>query len=1058
LKVGFFTADKWEHVCPTIRVEAPLQKIGIEVLRGNHWAADKIVVKDEIIEQVDLVVIQRDFPAHYKDYCKVFEKAKKFNKPVIYEIDDLLLDLPEFHPDLKRYKPARYRILEAIINSDAIICSNPMLKSYLQGFSENIFILPNYIIPEIWEFRFPPQIIKNEYPVKITFMGSASHFADLEMIKPVLYKISQKYASKVELSFWGCRPPGDLEKARNSIYIDVALSDYKLFVKWFLSQSTDLFIAPLVDCDFNRSKSSLKYLEYSTLGVPGVYTNLPPYSCVTNEVNGFLASSLDEWEYYIRKLIENPIIRYEIGVNALRFVKDNYVLTEERAKAWEDAFEKILQNKKSDQLEKKILEVIKITEFWYKKDEQSLENEKRKKSELIKLIENKDLLIKEKESQIQSIKNSITWRILERLSIMRFKIFPQGSIFDKFLAKTKSFLLKKRRQILFSEKKEQNVSVQIIPKIKDDENFVTILVPANDKIPFPNIEQVKEWLSRQTVVADVVLWDKKLAILEYFGSNNILIENVNSWKDVLKSIKTKYVVIGYFDLLSMPPTFLETNLIALEIENLPYTINQLGYTSLFSEKLERGLFPGSPELPYFRMILNKEVIEEITKTQDQNLTMTFQGVGKLIIQPVNIPDTEANVPFDVIVNEASIHYEPITKYIIGQFNDLERLKKVRDKNIVYISSSFNNSEKPVVLMIHPFLAVGGAERIALEMMSHLKDDFIFVIATQEFHKAELGTTIDEFRQITPFIYTFPDFIDQSLYLQVLNYLIEKFHVNILYIANGSIWIYDNIVSISKKHPKLRIVNQVYDHEAGWINWYSKEIVRALDSHIASNKKIINAYIDKGVLPHSIYYIENGVNTDFYNPAYYNKEKLKEIKTRLGIPLDLKVVTFIGRIHPQKRPLDFVELSRRANLKGLNYYFLMVGDGVLSESVNGEIITKGLKNIHHRTFYSPSRDIFAISDVIVLTSEYEGMPMVVLESLSMGVPVVSTDVGNIKEVLLATGGGIVEAEPGQIDKLLEGIQRVIDNPPNKEKLREAVKQNYSIKLMAEKYKKAFLGEK
>jgi glycosyltransferase involved in cell wall biosynthesis len=1056
--VGFFTADKWEHVCPTIRVEAPLRKTGIEVLRGNEWIGDNLVIKDNIIEEVDLVIIQRDFPGYYNEYCRVFEKAKKLGKPVVYEIDDLLLDLPEFHPDLSRYKPIRYRILEAIINSDAIICSNIVLRTYIQQFSENIYVLPNYIIPEIWDVRFSSKIKKNEYPVKITFMGSASHLADLEMIQPVLYKISQKYASKVEFAFWGCKPPGALEKARNSIYLDIALPDYKSFAKWFLSQTSDLFIAPLVDCDFNRSKSSLKYLECSILGVPGVYSNLPPYSCITNGVNGFLASSLDEWEHCLRELIENPILRYEIGTNALNFVRENYILTEERAQAWKNTLDKVLQKRKNYRHEKKYSEVINLAEYWYKKDEELLRIERERNIEYVKIIESKDIAIRDKESQIQSIKSSITWRILEKLSILRYRLFPEGSIFDKFLSKTKNYLLKRKRNRVSSIKKEENLSFQIIPNTKGGENLITILIPIKNKNPLPNLEEVKEWLSKQTVTADIGLWNQKNATLECFGVENYVIENIHSWKDVQKSIKTKYVVIGYFDLFSMPPTFLETNLIALESENLHYTINQLGYTNLFSEKLAKGLFPGSSELPCFRMVFNKDVIEEIKNIPSQIFSSTFQGVGKLIVQPVNIPDTEADVPFDVIASNSSFHYDSIKKYIFMGGNNFESFKNVRDQSIVYISSSSKKIEKPVVLMVHPFLAVGGVERVTLDLMSMLVNDFVFVIATHEVHKTELGTTIDEFRQITPFIYTFPDFIERNRYFEVVDYLIKKFQVNILYIANGSIWIYDNLIAISKKYPNIKIVNQVYDHEAGWINWYSKEIVGVVNAHIAINQKIIKAYKEKGVPSNSIYYIENGVNTDFYNPDFYNIEKLNEIKTRLGVPGNLKVVTFIGRIHPQKRPLDFVELSRRANLKGLNYYFLMVGDGVLSESVDREIITKGLKNIHHRTFYSPSRDIFAISDVIVLTSEYEGMPMVVLESLSMGVPVVSTDVGNVKDVLLATGGGIAEAEPGQIDKLLEGLQEVLDNPPNKEKIRERVKQNYSVKIMAEKYKKAFLGER
>ena len=1055
--MGLFTADKWGHVCPTIRVEEPLRMAGIQVLRGNTWFGNKLLVDDKVIDEVELVIIQRDFPGYYEDYRKVVEKTKKTGKPIVYEIDDLLLDVPDFHPDINRYKPIRYRILEAIITSDAIICSNPELRSHLQKFSDDVYVLPNYIIPEIWDLKRPLKIEKNECPVKITFMGSSSHITDLEMIQTVLYKINQKYASTVEFSFWGCKPPSALEKSRNSLYIDVALHDYRDFVKWFLSQKSDLFIAPLVDCPFNRSKSYLKYLEYSMLGVPGVYSNLPPYSqLIENGVNGFLAASLDEWEYYIRELIENPVLRYNVGTSALNNVKDNYVLTEKRAREWQNILYDILQKCKFNQPEIKIINAIDLVEYWYKQDEKILQNEKNKSTETIKLIESKDIEIKNIEAQLHSIRSSLTWKILEILSSIRYKIFPQGSISDKFFFKIKNFLRSGRKYKSSSKRVKRNQTFQIIPISEESENMITVLIPVNYKIPFPDINLVRKWLSKQTVVSDLALWNQKCGTLEWYGPEKKITENINSWKDVKKLLRTKYVVIGYFDILSMPPTFLETNLIALESEHLNFVINQLGYTNLFPEKLANGLFPGNFEMPLFRMVFSKDIIEDITNTQTKLFVSTFQGVGKLIVQPVNIPDTEANVPFSFL-SQDRFEFEPNSRCIYVPEINNDIFKDFYTNNyVIKIPSQIKKKEQPVVLMVHPFLALGGAERIALNLMNSLQDDFVFVVTTHELHKPELGNTIDEFRQVTPFVYTFPDFIEQSKYLKFMDYLIMKFKVDILYIANGSIWIYDNLLAISKMYPNVKIVNQVYDHEAGWINWYSRDLVRAVNAHIASNKKIINAYKEKGVSSDSIHYIENGVNTVFYSPEFYNAEKLIDIKTRLGVPLDSKVVTFIGRIHPQKRPLDFVELSRRANLKGLNYFFLMVGDGVLSESVDGEIMTKELKNIHHRTFYSPSRDIFAISDVIVLTSEYEGMPMVVLESISMGVPVVSTDVGNVKEVLLATGGGIAEAEPGQIDKLLEGIQKVIENPPDNEKLRQLVTQKYSLEVMAEKYKKAFLA--
>ena len=81
------------------------------------------------------------------------------------------------------------------------------------------------------------------------------------------------------------------------------LWSYKEFATYFQSQDVDIFIAPLEDNLFNRCKSSVKFLEYSCLGVPGIYSNIDPYSIVIkNNFNGLLAYTNDEWKNSLRKL------------------------------------------------------------------------------------------------------------------------------------------------------------------------------------------------------------------------------------------------------------------------------------------------------------------------------------------------------------------------------------------------------------------------------------------------------------------------------------------------------------------------------------------------------------------------------------------------------------------------------------------------------------------------------------------------------------------------------------------------------------------------------------
>lgn len=84
-----------------------------------------------------------------------------------------------------------------------------------------------------------------------------------------------------------------------------------------------------------------------------------------------------------------------------------------------------------------------------------------------------------------------------------------------------------------------------------------------------------------------------------------------------------------------------------------------------------------------------------------------------------------------------------------------------------------------------------------------------------------------------------------------------------------------------------------------------------------------------------------------------------------------------------------------------------------------------------------------------------MPMVVAETLAMGKPVVVTDVGNNRDVVEMTGGGVVVPAIGNVAALQVAVQKVLANPPDPEKLRTAILARFDIQWIAEKHAQIFL---
>jgi glycosyltransferase involved in cell wall biosynthesis len=193
-----------------------------------------------------------------------------------------------------------------------------------------------------------------------------------------------------------------------------------------------------------------------------------------------------------------------------------------------------------------------------------------------------------------------------------------------------------------------------------------------------------------------------------------------------------------------------------------------------------------------------------------------------------------------------------------------------------------------------------------------------------------------------------------------------------------------------------------------------------------------------------------------DPGAYPQAKVDALKETLGLPAGKRVITFASRVHPQKRPMDFVELARRLSSNG-SMVFLMVGDGPLAEQVDAQVAKLGLHNFYRQRFYRPISDILALTDVLVLPSDFEGMPMIVIEAQTMGKPAVVTDVGNNREILDRTGGGVVIPQIGDVGALMSGVQALLASPPDAEILRRTAIEHFSIQAVAEKYRIALVGQ-
>ncbi len=1054
LTLAVFAADVWEHVCPVVRVTGPAQAAGMTVLRGTHWENGAMSVDPGIIASADIVLIQRNFPEREADVQAVLSAARAAGLPVVYELDDLLTELPDYHPDYRHFRKARAACLNAALQADAVIASTPFIADYLRPLNPNVHMFPNYLQDQLWPRALAP-IRPPTDEVVIGFMGGHSHIPDVEMLAPVLLRLARKYWRTLRLRFWGAPPPPFVRGWANVDALNPYLVSYAEFVPYFAAQHADIFIAPLLDNDFNRGKSHLKFLEYGMLGVPGVYSNLPTYDrIVRHGENGFLAGTEEEWEARLTELIECSDLRRTLGAAARRTVQDDWLLSA-HAHHLKEIYENLARNNPRRVPGNLTLVGGKLSR-WNGEVEALLVETERERDALA--TEKADLL-----GQLDKLQSNEAWVMLAILRKLFDTLFPANRFHGAFVRK---LLRSAYRTFLKGSTQGWREFVRNPRLIFAGEWGPQITYPMQDGQPCASpaisilvltggTREAADWAAAQTIapLLDLVSWEAGKACLE-----NGYCWEAPSLPELLAGLRTPYLCVASPDLLSQPQTYLEANLIALETEGLAFTINFRGPVDWVQTPLASGLAPGSRLTPLERMITRKEIV---TSGWQINPGVRYPGgpardavTGKIILHAADDWDAAGSIPFETkmegtwcVFGNYLILRPDAQPPFAGAALPLHPPATVMPHLPVA-------DPRPTVLVLVCFLAVGGAERLLHGVLAALADRVRFVIMTVEGTHPSQGTTVEQFRKLTPYVYLTPDFAPTPSNFGMLAYLAGRFNPVSVYIPNGANWIFDHLGQMRRHFPDLRFIIQSYDHRVGWIERYNAEVARLVDIHIAPNQAIRRAYVEQGVHLDQIVLLPHGTDFSEFDPAKYSAADRELIRTRLGLPLDTKVVAFIGRLTPQKRPLDFVELARRFSADP-SITFLMVGDGVLREQVIAQARTSRLTNFFRYDFYKPSSDIFAIMDVLVLPSEYEAMPLVVSEALAMGKPVVVNDVGNNREVVELARGGVVLPQIGDIAGLQRGVREMLTNPPDPVQLRAIILENFDIRVIAAKHLPLFL---
>jgi glycosyltransferase involved in cell wall biosynthesis len=167
---------------------------------------------------------------------------------------------------------------------------------------------------------------------------------------------------------------------------------------------------------------------------------------------------------------------------------------------------------------------------------------------------------------------------------------------------------------------------------------------------------------------------------------------------------------------------------------------------------------------------------------------------------------------------------------------------------------------------------------------------------------------------------------------------------------------------------------------------------------------------------------------FGPPDTARRDRLRaEWSGALGLASDAIWVISVGRLDTQKDPDLMLAAVARLVAEGRNVQWLVVGDGVLRPRLERDVQQAGLgAHVRWAGLRSPAEiaGILQACDVYALSSAYEGMPMALLEALGSGLPVATTDVGEVRRVVHSGINGAIAANRS-VDAFSECLRQVID---------------------------------
>ena len=373
------------------------------------------------------------------------------------------------------------------------------------------------------------------------------------------------------------------------------------------------------------------------------------------------------------------------------------------------------------------------------------------------------------------------------------------------------------------------------------------------------------------------------------------------------------------------------------------------------------------------------------------------------------------------------------------------------------------SAKPVrVMQVIARMNVGGPAVLVADLMRHLDSQKFSVVLVTGYCDENESDYLDEVAEDVAAI-RIPGLGRSVSPIKDLNAFfllikeIKKFKPDVIHTHTAKAGVLGRLAGFIAR-PQAKRVHTFHGH--------------LLHGYFSSSKTRLVVLLEKvlGLITYKFIAIGNVVKKDLVRAGIAQDSKIEVIypglqeldkypqsdaRSALGLDPSKKYLAFVGRLTTIKRPDRLIDLARFLKENGPDSWLLITGAGELLDTLSAQVE----KELLPVTFLGWRKDIGTIlsaSDIAVLCSDNEGIPLTLIQASQAGLPIVSTDVGSVSDIVVNGTTGLLTEVSSK--GLIQGVSTLLNDPglgkPFGKAGQERAKEFFSSKAMVEHHQRLY----